>query len=50
MTSKPAVKTARIPASQQQPPWYTEAQTARKTALDEARPCVLILNADHSAL
>jgi hypothetical protein len=33
-----------------QPPWRTDVRAARETALAEERPCVLILNADFSAL
>jgi len=50
MNSKPTGGSRRMPASQQQPPWSTEVQAARKTALKEAKPCVLILNGDSGAL
>jgi hypothetical protein len=33
-----------------QPPWRTDAQAAQESALAQGRPCVLILNADNSAL
>ena len=31
-------------------PWWTEVQAARQAALLAAKPCVIILNADSSAL
>jgi len=50
MKSRPDLKRADGHASMRQPPWWVDAQVARRTALNDARPCVLILNADSSAL
>jgi hypothetical protein len=50
MNSKLGVRRTPTPAPHSQPLWYTDVQTARQTARDQARPCVLILNADSSAL
>lgn len=48
----PKNTTQRVSAtpSLQRPAWWSDAEAARKAALSEARPCVLILNVDSSAL
>lgn len=50
MRSKPATADKPEPELRQKPPWLLEARAARNKALDEARPCILILNADSGAL
>jgi hypothetical protein len=49
MNAKPAVSVRKKPVPQQ-PPWFTEAQAVRERAREEGKPCVLLLNADSSAL
>jgi hypothetical protein len=49
MNSNPTVKSRRRPASQP-PPWLLDVPAARKTALQQAKPFVLILNIDSGAL
>jgi hypothetical protein len=50
MTMKLAVERKRPERSLHLPPWWTDVEAARKAALLAAKPCVLILNADSSAL
>jgi hypothetical protein len=50
MNRKPGVRRTATATPGRQPPWRTDVQATRETALSEARPCVIILNADSGAL
>lgn len=51
MNSSPAKQPGRrIRPSRSRPSWWTDAQAARRQALEAAQPCVIILNADSGAL
>jgi hypothetical protein len=50
MTVKLAHEPKRQARSLRRPPWSADVKAARESALLAKKPCVLILNADYSAL